>query len=171
MCSSYAEQGVTQWGKQDGMCREHCAAQQYGQQPLHTARGSAQHLLLPHLLQNAPPTPLPTATAAKASGPGYTKAKHFRSAPAKMAASYPSQTTPHDAEQKQAEIPIYSLTPMCQLLSLHKQQESGKIISCLPPHIVAEPQETDDSVMLSDTWSEHLGKNRQTKKKSSQQKA
>lgn len=88
-----------------------------------------------------------------------------------MAASYPSQTTPQDAEQKQAEIPIYSLTPMCQLLSLHKQQESGKIISCLPPHIVAEPQETDDTVMLSDTWSEHLGKNRQTKKKSFQQKA
>lgn len=53
---------------------------------------------------------------------------------------------------------------MCQLLSLHKQRESGKIISCLPPHIVAEPQETDDSVMLSDTWSERSGKKQADKK-------
>lgn len=71
-------------------------AQQHGQQCPYTVRGSAQHLL-PRLLQDAPPAPLPTATAAKGAGPGYTtiKAFHFSGAPAKMATSYPSQTTPH----------------------------------------------------------------------------
>lgn len=48
------------------------------------------------------------------------KILHFRRASAKMAESYSSQTTPRYVEKKQAEIHIYSLTPMCQLLSLHK---------------------------------------------------
>lgn len=168
MCSSYTEQGVTQWGSRMGCAQSTAQPSSMASSPAHSLGLSTAPPPAPSAAECASN---PTATAAKGSRIHKVKALHFRSAPAKMAASYPSQTTPQDAEQKQAEIPIYSLTPMCQLLSLHKQQESGKIISCLPPHIVAEPQETDDTVMLSDTWSEHLGKNRQTKKKSFQQKA
>lgn len=78
-----------------------------------------------------------------------------RRASATVAERHPSHTTPCCAGEKWAEMPIYSLTPMCQLLSLHKHQDSGRIISRLPPQAGAELRETDDSVMLSDACSKH----------------
>ena len=73
----------------------------------------------------------------------------------------PSQAhNPTPRREKRAGMPIYGLTPMCQLLSLHKHQDSERIISRLPPQTGAELQETDDSVMLVANTRTHTHKAR-----------
>lgn len=69
------------------------------------------------------------------------------SCPGARSLAQPQDPTPRRGGSGEQKRRFMVLTPTCQLLSVRKHRDSGRIILRLPPQTGAELRETDDSVM------------------------